>query len=111
MSKIALQSLTSGSIDSPFDEVVSTIQNYGFRQTVFEVERLVPAKSGAVPKIAEGGPIVLRPSAALAEFDQIKPGDRVQCTGLSGAGVAPPALYRIRRMAEGFSRKTMTERA
>jgi hypothetical protein len=103
--------LTSGSIDSPFDEVVATIQNYGFRQTVFEVERLAPAKRGAVPKIAEGAPVVLRPSAAQAAYDSIKPGDRVQCTGLSASGADTAALYRIRRVAEGFSRKTMTERA
>jgi hypothetical protein len=38
----------------------------------------------------------------------MKPGDAVRCLGLRKIASGGPSLYRIRRMAEGLGRKTMT---
>ena len=53
---------------------------------------------------------MLRPSATPPQYSLMKPGDQVRCLGLRKDGVGRPSLYRIRRMAEGLGRKTMTER-
>ena len=103
-----IYSLTSGSVNKTFDEAVAGIFNYGFRQSVFEVERLNAHTKG---KNAQGSGeiVVLRASASPVRHPLLKPGNQVHCPGLAPDRAAPPVLYRIRRMAEGFSRSTMTE--
>lgn len=102
--------LTSGSMEATFEEAIASIQNYGFRQTVFQVERLTIAKNGHVSEKAGGERLVLRPSAAQEEYPQMKRGDQVQCPGLRKETSGSPAHCRILRLAEGTSRNNMTER-
>ena len=82
--------------------------NYGFRQSLFEVERLQAQPRGKSAQ-ATGEIVLLRASATQMPFPLLKPGSQVHCPGLQADRDAPPALYRIRRMAEGFGRSTMTE--
>ena len=112
MSVHTIYSLTSGPIEGTFEAVVASIQNYGFRQSVFEIESLPDSAAGkeAAGKEAAGAVIVLCPSSTPAHYLQMKPGDKVYCPGLSKNAAGAPALYRIRRMAEGTYRNTMTER-
>ncbi len=110
MSKAVIQDLTSGSMEGTFEEAVISVQNYGFSQSVFEVERLADPKVGPAGKSQAGEITVLRPSATQAEHSLMKPGDQVRCLGLRKTASGGPSLYRIRRMAEGLGRKTMTER-
>ena len=105
MPKAIIPNLTNGSMESTFEEALSSVQNYGFSQAVFEVERLGD-KSGAAVETA----LVLRPGATPPEYASLKPGDSVRCLGLRKDAAGAPALHRIRRMAEGLGRKTMTER-
>ena len=100
--------LTSGSISGTFEEAMLGVFNYGFRQSIFEVERLNPQPRGKAAQ-ASGEVTLLRASATLAPFPLLKPGSQVHCLGLESDKSATPALYRIRRMAEGFGRSTMTE--
>ena len=102
----AIPSLPSGRSDSTFEQLVTALQNYGFRQAVFEVERL-NGQGNAVP----GEVVVLRPSATPEAYPHLKPGDRVLCPGLGHDAAGAAILCRIRRMAEGMSRSTITERA
>ncbi len=110
MAKTAIQDLTSGSMEGTFEEAVTSVQNYGFSQSVFEVERLTDPKGGPAGKSEAGEVTVLRPSATQAQYPLMKPGDQVRCLGLRKTASGGPGLYRIRRMAEGLGRKTMTER-
>jgi hypothetical protein len=107
--KEASHSLTSGSIEGTFEEAVRSIQKLGYSQAVFEVERLGSPKNG-VPSLRDAdAPIVLRPSACRVPYPQIKPGDIVLCPGLAKDAPGSPALFRVRRMAEGLSWQAMTE--
>ncbi len=108
--KNVIQDLTSGSMDGTFEDAVTSVQNYGFSQSVFEVERLADPKSGATGKSEAGEVVVLRPSATPLQYLSMKPGDQVRCLGLRKTASGGPSLYRIRRMAEGLGRKTMIER-
>ena len=45
MAKAVIQDLTSGSIEGTFEEAMTSVQNYGFSQSVFEVERLADPKA------------------------------------------------------------------
>ena len=110
MSKTVIQDLTSGSMEATFEEAVISVQNYGFSQSVFEVERLADPKGGTAGKSEAGEIAVLRPSATLPQHSAMKPGDQVAASGCGRPPRAGPSLYRIRRMAEGLGRKTMTER-
>ena len=110
MAKTVIQDLTSGSMEGTFEEAVTSVQNYGFSQSVFEVERLADPKGGQTGKSDAGEISVLRPSTTLAQYSLMKPGDQVRCLGLRKTASGGPGLYRIRRMAEGLGRKTMTER-
>ena len=110
MAKTVIQELTSGSMEGTFEEAVTSVQNYGFSQSVFEVERLADPKAGPAGKSEAGEIVVLRPSTTQAEHSLMKPGDQVRCLGLRKTASGGPSLYRIRRMAEGLGRKTMTER-
>ena len=110
MSKIPLYQLTSGRSEETFDEAGTMLQSLGFRQSVFEVERLEALKGRQVSGAATGEVIVLRPSARQDHYDLMKPGDKVQCLGLKPDAVGSPAICRILRMAEGISSKTMIER-
>ncbi len=110
MTKAMIQDLTSGSIEGTFEEAVTSVQNYGFSQSVFEVERLADPKAGPTGKSEAGEVVVLRPSTTQARHSLMKPGDQVRCLGLRKTASGGPGLYRIRRMAEGLGRKTMTER-
>lgn len=107
MSAQTIYSLTSGRTEGTFEDVVASIQNYGFRQSVFEVERISEAATG---KATAGEAIVLWPSSIQEHYAEMKPKDRVYCTGLRKNDAGLPALCRILRMAEGTSRNTMTER-
>ena len=106
----SLYSLTSGSVESTFEEAVASVQNYGFPQSVFEVERLSAPKGHSVGEKPTGEFLVLRPSMTPSEYAQMKPGDSVQCLGLRKEPSGSFALCRIRRMAEGMGRNNMTER-
>lgn len=106
MSAQILYSLTSGSTEGTFEDVVASIQNYGFRQSVFEIEHL-PEAAG---KGATGPIMVLCPSSTQVDYASMKPGDKVYCTGLKKNATGTPALGRIHRMAEGTYRDTMVER-
>lgn len=110
MAKAVIQDLTSGSMEGTFEEALISVQNYGFSQSVFEVERMADPKSGAAGKGEAGEVAVLRPSATPLQYLLMKPGDQVRCLGLRKTASGGPGLYRIRRMAEGLGRKTMTER-
>ena len=100
--------LTSGSISGTFEEAMAGVFNYGFRQSLFEVERLNTQPKGKAAQ-ASGEVTLLRASATQQPFPLLKPGSQVRCPGLAADRSVPPALYRIRRMAEGFGRSTMTE--
>ena len=102
-------SLTNGPVSATFEETVASIFNYGFRQSVFEVERVAGRRKGKVAATGTGEVVVLRAGATPMRHPLLKPGDEVHCPGLGGDSDATPALYRIRRMAEGFGRRTMTE--
>jgi len=108
--KTVIQDLTSGSMEGTFEEALISVQNYGFSQSVFEVERLADPKSGPAGKAEAGEVVVLRPSTTQSHHPLIKPGDQVRCLGLRKTVSGGPSLYRIRRMAEGLGRKTMAER-
>jgi hypothetical protein len=84
-----------------------SVQNYGFIQAVFEVERL-NGPDGRATKASPGKITVLRPSSTQAHYPAIKPGDKVLCSGLAQDDSSTPALYRVRRMAEGLARRKMT---
>lgn len=99
--------MTSGPAEGTFDDIVASIQNYGFRQSVFEVERLPDTAAG---KAAPGAVTVLWPSSIQEHYAEMKPKDKVYCTGLRKNAAGAPALCRILRMAEGTNRNTMTER-
>ncbi len=101
--------LTSGSMEATFEEAIASIQNYGFRQSVFEVERLVAGKARSAAEKTAGEVFVLRPSITQPDYILMKPGDQVQCLGLRKEPSGSPALCRIRRMAEGSNRNNMTE--
>ena len=107
MPESALQTLTCGPLDATFEDALMSVQNYGFIQAVFEVERL-NAPGGKATKAAPGKLTVLRPSSTQAHYPAIKPGDKVHCPGLGSDGEGVVALYRVRRMAEGFGRRKMT---
>ena len=107
--KEASHSLTSGSIEATFDEAVRSIQKLGYSQSVFEVERLGTPKNGTPSQKDAAVPIVLRPSTCRVPYPQIKPGDTVLCPGLAKDAPGSPALFRVRRMAEGLSWQHMTE--
>jgi len=107
--EITLPTLTSGSMDATFEEAIASIQNYGFQQSVFQVERLTVAKNGHALLKSGGEVSVLRPSIAPEEYAQMKRGDQVQCPGLRKEASGSPALCRILRLAEGTSRNNMTE--
>lgn len=107
--KSASHSLTSGSIDGTFDEAVRSIQNLGYNQSVFEVERLGTPKNGIPSEKASGVSVVLRPSTRRFPYPELKPGDTVLCPGLAKDAPGSPALFRVRRMAEGVSWRMMTE--
>lgn len=111
MAKTAIQDLTSGSMEGSFEDAVTSVQNYGFSQSVFELERMADPKAGAGGKPEAGEIVVLRPSTTQAQHSLLKPGDQVRCLGLRKNASGGPGLYRIRRMAEGLGRKTMTERS
>ncbi len=102
----ALYNLTCGPMDATFEQALASVQDYGFTQTVFEVERLSAGKTARSAPVA-GVVSVLRPSAMQAAYPAVKPGDQVSCSGLG----QDAGLYRVRRMAEGYSRTTMTEHA
>lgn len=108
MATPVVYSLTSGSVQTTFEEAIASVFNYGYCQTVFEVERLSGRRKG---KVIVEEVIVLRPSATLLRYPLLKPGDEVHCPGLSGGDSASASHYRIRRMAEGFGRRTFTEYA
>ena len=110
MNKIPLYQLTSGRAEESFDDAGTTLQSLGFRQSVFEVERLEAVKGRQMSGTATGEIIVLRPSARQEHYDLMKPGDKVQCLGLKPDSIGSPAICRILRMAEGISSKTMVER-
>ncbi len=106
MSAQTIYSLTSGPTEGTFEDVVASIQNYGFRQSVFEIEHLPDAPVKGVT-----GPVmVLCPSSTQADYASMKPGDKVLCLGLRKNAAGATALGRIRRMSEGTHRDTMTER-
>lgn len=107
--KEASHSLSSGSIEATFDEAVRSIQKLGYSQSVFEVERLGSPKNGTPTPSGPHAPIVLRPSTCRVPYPQIKPGDTVLCPGLAKDAPGSPALFRVRRMAEGLSWQVMTE--
>lgn len=110
MAKTAIHSLTSGSVEGTFEDALSSVQNYGFSQSVFEVERTGDPKENPAATSEAREAVVLRPSATPSEYSLMKPGDQVRCLGLGKNISGAPNLYRIRRMAEGLGRKTMTER-
>lgn len=106
MSARPIHQLTSGPIEGTFDAAVAAIQNYGFPQSLFEVERLDAPADGS----SESGQIVvLRPGTRADSYSLLKPGDKVHCTGLRPAVGGKPALCKIRRMADGVGRHNMTE--
>ena len=105
MATAPVYSLTSGSIQTTFEEAVASVFNYGYRQTVFEVERLSGRKGKGVVERT----FVLRPSSTPIRYPHLKPGDEVLCPGLGESASAHAGRYRIRRMAEGFGPRTMTE--
>ncbi len=107
MPESSLETLTSGPLDATFEDALMSVQNYGFIQAVFEVERL-NAPGGRATKASPGAITVLRPSSIQAHYPAIKPGDKVHCPGLGGDGADANALYRVKRMAEGFARRKMT---
>ncbi len=107
MTEIATQTLTCGPLDATFEEALMSVQNYGFIQAVFEVERL-NAPGGKATKAAPGKITVLRPSSTQVHYPDVKPGDKVHCPGLGHEGADADAVYRVRRMAEGFARRKMT---
>ena len=100
-----IHNLMNGSVQVTFEEAVASVFNYGYRQTVFEVERMSSHRKKAVVEEI----IVLRPSATQVRYPLLKPGDEVHCPGLGKDGAEPNTYYRIRRMAEGFGQRTMTE--
>ena len=108
--KTAIHELTSGSVEGTFEDAVASVQNYGFSQSVFEVERLLDSKDSPAAKSEAGEIIVLRPSATHAQYPLMKLGDQVRCLGLGKNAAGGASLYRIRRMADGLGRKAMTER-
>ena len=110
MADSKIYNLTCGSVDATFEQTLLSVQDYGFTQTVFEVERLTAAKNASAGRMAAGEISVLRPSGMQACYPLVKPGDRVSCSGLGKDAAGQDGLYRIRRMAEGFNRKAMTER-
>lgn len=106
MSARPIHQLTSGPIEGTFDAALAAIQNYGFPQSLFEVERLdTPADGSSEPGLV----LVLRPGTRAESYAQLKPGDKVHCTGLRLAAGGKPALCKIRRMADGVGRHNMTE--
>ena len=105
-----LYSLTSGSMEATFEEAVASVQNYGFPQSVFEVERLSLPKGHSTGEKATGEFLVLRPSTTPADYARMKPGDTIQCLGLRKEPSGSFAVCRIHRMAEGMGRNNMTER-
>ena len=106
MSARPIHQLTSGPIETTFDAAIAAIQNYGFPQSLFEVERLDTPADGS----SESGQIVvLRPGTRADSYALLKPGDKVHCTGLRPTVGGKPALCRIRRMADGVGRHNMTE--
>lgn len=107
MPELSIETLTCGPLAATFEEALMSVQNYGFIQAVFEVERL-NAPGGKATKAAPGKITVLRPSSTQAHYPAIKPGDKVHCPGIGSAGADADALYRVRRMAEGFGRQKMT---
>lgn len=108
MAEQTLYNLTCGPMGGTFEQALASVQDYGFPQTVFEVEALSAGKRARDAMVA-GAVSVLRPSAMQAAYPDIKPGDRVSCSGMGRDAAGDVGLYRIRRMAEGYSRKTMTE--
>ena len=108
MDTSAIYSLTNGPVRVTFEETMASIFNYGFRQSVYEVERL-NAKGRGKTCQPSGEVTVLRAGATQVAHPLVRPGNQVHCPGLEADKSAAPTLYRIRRMAEGFSRTTMTE--
>lgn len=108
MAETTLYDLTCGPVEGTFEQALASVQDYGFSQSVFEVELMSAGKATRSALIA-GAVSVLRPSAMQAAYPHIKPGDRVSCSGMGRDAAGDADLYRVRRMAEGYSRKTMTE--
>jgi hypothetical protein len=99
--------LHGGSVDTTFEQTIASVQNHGLSQSVLEVERVAAGKKIAAGANPAGTVVVLRPFATGAEHSALRPGDRVSCNGLGrNAGI-----YRVRRMADGYSRNAMKERA